>query len=403
MAQDDRPKSVSQPPAQQGQRLSVAHPVASDPVRGETGTTGPETNMCQDGAARHRSSPQMGTLYAAVAAACALVGGISTVWVAETQAGSRRKAAVVADIRLQVGGVKDALVRGAIGDAEQHVAGLKAMLDANKDAIPRDGFLWMDIDDAFAQVSQATAASRVRTEIAAFEAHGRRLRAAEAPTPTLEWHKSFNAAQGAVGRMEEPLGAVNVADRAVLEPLVADARLVLLKFQQRNPWISRESPTPASLYAWCQARWDKAEKAGNPILEDGDAMYRLAAKHFGITGAEARGLYLQGGWDAAMGAQSNPSASGGSVANKAADSGDAIDAWVMTKQFVLERLKAPSSASWPWFDSSFVSDLGGGRFRVVAYVDAVNSFGAKLRSHFVAVVARNGRDWTLESCDFTGR
>ncbi len=69
----------------------------------------------------------------------------------------------------------------------------------------------------------------------------------------------------------------------------------------------------------------------------------------------------------------------------------------MCEEFVKDNLKAPATASFPWYDSSFVQNLGDGAYKVSAYVDAENSFGAKLRTDFVCVVKYVGNDkWHLE-------
>ena len=82
---------------------------------------------------------------------------------------------------------------------------------------------------------------------------------------------------------------------------------------------------------------------------------------------------------------------------------DKMSAFLMSQDFVKARLKAPSTAEFPWYDKSFVGDLGGGRFRVNAYVDAQNSFGAQIRSRYTCVLKATGDDrwgnWKLESMD----
>ncbi len=74
-----------------------------------------------------------------------------------------------------------------------------------------------------------------------------------------------------------------------------------------------------------------------------------------------------------------------------------IEAWVMTQQFVKERLKSPSTASFGGIFSgdyqepdSIVSDLGGGKYRVNAWVDSQNTFGATLRTRFVCDLEDGG-------------
>ncbi|MBI3921313.1 MAG: hypothetical protein HY318_07850 [Armatimonadetes bacterium] len=75
-------------------------------------------------------------------------------------------------------------------------------------------------------------------------------------------------------------------------------------------------------------------------------------------------------------------------------------AYFWSQEYVKAALKAPSTAKFPWYSDSFVSDLGGGRFEVRAYVDAQNAFGAMLRSNYTCVVSSTtGDHWTLESID----
>jgi hypothetical protein len=60
-----------------------------------------------------------------------------------------------------------------------------------------------------------------------------------------------------------------------------------------------------------------------------------------------------------------------------------LDAYVMCKQFLEDRLKAPKTADYPLERSSDVTEaLGGGRYRVRSYVDAQNSFGAMIRTRY---------------------
>lgn len=70
----------------------------------------------------------------------------------------------------------------------------------------------------------------------------------------------------------------------------------------------------------------------------------------------------------------------------------------MSQQYVKDQLKAPSTAKFPWYEDAFVFDLGGGKFQVNAYVDAENSFGAKLRSHYTCKLQKieDGDYWILE-------
>lgn len=77
---------------------------------------------------------------------------------------------------------------------------------------------------------------------------------------------------------------------------------------------------------------------------------------------------------------------------------EAVTAYTMCKHFTEQRLKAPSTATWPWRYDDVTSDLGGGIFRVQTYVDAQNGFGAMIRSNVDCTVKfiENGR-WHLEN------
>ncbi len=74
-----------------------------------------------------------------------------------------------------------------------------------------------------------------------------------------------------------------------------------------------------------------------------------------------------------------------------------FDAYVMSQVFVERQLKAPSSADFPAFDNSMVIPLGNGRFKVTAYVDAQNSFGAMIRTPYTCTIKKSeGDNWLLE-------
>jgi hypothetical protein len=77
--------------------------------------------------------------------------------------------------------------------------------------------------------------------------------------------------------------------------------------------------------------------------------------------------------------------------------GEAIPAWQFCRRAVTERLKAPSTAEYPWYDASFVRYRGEGRYVVTAYVDAHNGFGAMIRTPFTCTVRVDGTGWTLEA------
>ena len=75
---------------------------------------------------------------------------------------------------------------------------------------------------------------------------------------------------------------------------------------------------------------------------------------------------------------------------------DKIGAFVMSQSFVKDRLKAPSTASFPYItdDGVSVTKQEGCSYSVRAYVDAQNSFGAKIRTRYsVNVRPGDGDNW----------
>jgi hypothetical protein len=70
---------------------------------------------------------------------------------------------------------------------------------------------------------------------------------------------------------------------------------------------------------------------------------------------------------------------------------DKTVAFVMSQEFVRRNLKAPSTAEFPWYtdDQVAVSTKPGCAFRVIAWVDAQNSFGAQIRSVYIVDMKYN--------------
>lgn len=66
--------------------------------------------------------------------------------------------------------------------------------------------------------------------------------------------------------------------------------------------------------------------------------------------------------------------------------GSDTGAWVMAQEAVKTRLKAPSTAEFPWFSEDYVSTDGECGYVVAAHVDAQNGFGAQIRSRFVVAL-----------------
>lgn len=65
---------------------------------------------------------------------------------------------------------------------------------------------------------------------------------------------------------------------------------------------------------------------------------------------------------------------------------DSSMAYVMSQKFVKQRLKAPTTAKFPWSNDSAVKKqyIGDCKHRIVAYVDSQNSFGAMIRTTYYA-------------------
>lgn len=83
---------------------------------------------------------------------------------------------------------------------------------------------------------------------------------------------------------------------------------------------------------------------------------------------------------------------------------DASGAYAVCQDAVEGRLRSPRSARFPWSYTDRVMDLGDGRFRVRAYVDAENAFGAEVRTDFDCTVAWEGNDtWSVEALELTPR
>jgi len=109
-------------------------------------------------------------------------------------------------------------------------------------------------------------------------------------------------------------------------------------------------------------------------------------------------LGLGGGW---IGAASGCVDYRGKKPREVDWNNNVIGAWTYTTFFVEKQLKSPKSAEFPSWDESFVTPLGDARYRVAAYVDAENSFGASIRTRFTAIIVRsNEEQWMLESLAF---
>jgi len=80
---------------------------------------------------------------------------------------------------------------------------------------------------------------------------------------------------------------------------------------------------------------------------------------------------------------------------------DKFEAYVMSQQFVEDRLKSPSSAKFPARSTAYIKHLGNGRYHVVAHVDSQNSFGAMIRNKFICELhTDDGNRWTCDTLVF---
>ncbi len=73
------------------------------------------------------------------------------------------------------------------------------------------------------------------------------------------------------------------------------------------------------------------------------------------------------------------------TSSSASTSVDSYDACAYAQVFVKRQLKAPSTAKFPYCSTATIVH-DGNTWTVLSYVDAQNSFGAMLRSEFIAVI-----------------
>ncbi|WP_163265590.1 hypothetical protein [Chelativorans alearense] len=85
------------------------------------------------------------------------------------------------------------------------------------------------------------------------------------------------------------------------------------------------------------------------------------------------------------------------------DDCDRIRAFVASQTFVKREMKVPATAEFPYISSEGVSvtELGDCRFTVKAYVDAENSFGAKLRTPYSMDIRFNRADEIWSASNIT--
>lgn len=79
---------------------------------------------------------------------------------------------------------------------------------------------------------------------------------------------------------------------------------------------------------------------------------------------------------------------------------DPIEVYVMSQEFVEQRLKSPSTAKFPTHSKEMVGYLGDNRYQVISYVDSQNSYGAVLRARYVCILIDAGNNkWILENIE----
>jgi len=75
------------------------------------------------------------------------------------------------------------------------------------------------------------------------------------------------------------------------------------------------------------------------------------------------------------------------------------EAYVMSQEFIQKQLKSPSTAKFPSYYEINVIQTDN-RYKVEAYVDSGNSFGAIVRTNYRMILERNDNEsWTKISCD----
>lgn len=81
-----------------------------------------------------------------------------------------------------------------------------------------------------------------------------------------------------------------------------------------------------------------------------------------------------------------------------------IDAMLMCQEFVGRKLKAPGSAEFSSHSQTSIKKNSETQYGVIGWVDAQNSFGAKLRNSYVCVVEyQGGEKWTAKTVELVPR
>lgn len=90
------------------------------------------------------------------------------------------------------------------------------------------------------------------------------------------------------------------------------------------------------------------------------------------------------------------SGGGDTVSTPTASSGDpGSAAYSACTRAVRERLRAPSTADFPWADYRWAKREGGD-YLITSHVDAQNAFGAQIRSNWMCIVRQSGNSWVVQ-------
>ncbi|MDR2309010.1 MAG: hypothetical protein LBE53_17705 [Paucimonas sp.] len=107
-------------------------------------------------------------------------------------------------------------------------------------------------------------------------------------------------------------------------------------------------------------------------------------------------VILIGGWGWFYSWKNSPQRE---IEAQARDCGDTTMAFVMSQNFVKQRLNSPATAEFPYVSDRGVDVSADGKcgFSVLAYVDSQNGFGAMVRSSYQAKISydRKTKLWRL--------